>query len=158
MATVQNLEIKATIKILKEPHLVFESIVNPAKMSHYFISRGSGRMEEGKEVTWKFPELDQEFPIHVLRIETDKFIAFSWKDVDGTETTAEITLTAFDDDETVVSVVEKSRDNDEAGINWLRRNTEGWANFLACLKAYLEYGINLRKGAFDISQMPEFHQ
>jgi dihydrofolate reductase len=23
-------------------------------------------------------------------------------------------------------------------------NTEGWANFLACLKAYLEYGINLR--------------
>lgn len=28
-------------------------------------------------------------------------------------------------------------------------NTEGWANFLACLKAYLDYGINLRKGAFD---------
>lgn len=28
-------------------------------------------------------------------------------------------------------------------------NTDGWANFLACLKAYLEYGINLRKGAFD---------
>ena len=23
------------------------------------------------------------------------------------------------------------------------------SNFLACLKAYLEYGINLRKGAFD---------
>ena len=28
-------------------------------------------------------------------------------------------------------------------------NTEGWANFLACMKAYLEYGIQLRKGAFD---------
>lgn len=27
--------------------------------------------------------------------------------------------------------------------------SKGWANFLACLKAYLEYGINLRKGAFD---------
>ena len=37
----------------------------------------------------------------------------------------------------------------EAGIKWLKGNTEGWANFLACLKAYLEYGINLRKGAFD---------
>ncbi len=34
-------------------------------------------------------------------------------------------------------------------VNWLRRNTEGWANFLDCLKAWLEYGINLRKGAFD---------
>ena len=31
----------------------------------------------------------------------------------------------------------------------LMGQTEGWANFLACLKAYLEYGINLRKGAFD---------
>jgi len=40
-------------------------------------------------------------------------------------------------------------DNDEAGIKWLKSNTEGWANFLACLKAFLEYGINLRKGAFD---------
>jgi len=28
-------------------------------------------------------------------------------------------------------------------------NTGGWANFLACLKAYLEYGINLRKDSFD---------
>ena len=37
----------------------------------------------------------------------------------------------------------------EAGIKQLMGQTEGWANFLACLKAYLEYGINLRKGAFD---------
>jgi hypothetical protein len=41
------------------------------------------------------------------------------------------------------------QNNDEAGRRWLMQNTEGWANFLACLKAWLEYGINLRKGAFD---------
>jgi len=35
------------------------------------------------------------------------------------------------------------------GIQWFGGNTEGWANFLACLKAYLEFGINLRKGGFD---------
>ena len=40
-------------------------------------------------------------------------------------------------------------ENNEAGINWLRGNTEGWTNFRACLKAYLEYGTNLRKGTFD---------
>ena len=28
-------------------------------------------------------------------------------------------------------------------------NTEGWANFLASLKAWMEYGVNLRRGAFD---------
>jgi hypothetical protein len=50
---------------------------------------------------------------------------------------------------TLVNITEKSRENNEAGIKWLKGNTEGWANFLACLKAWLEYGINLRKGAFD---------
>ncbi len=37
----------------------------------------------------------------------------------------------------------------EMGLQWFGGNTEGWANFLACLKAYLEFGINLRKGGFD---------
>jgi hypothetical protein len=48
-----------------------------------------------------------------------------------------------------VTVTEKSMENNEAGIKWLAENSGGWANFLACMKAYLEYGINLRKGAFD---------
>jgi len=61
----------------------------------------------------------------------------------------EITLTIKENNSTLVSVTEKSRNNDEAGIKWLKGNTEGWANFLTCLKAYLEYGINLRKGGFD---------
>lgn len=52
------------------------------------------------------------------------------------------------DGSTVVRITEKEMENDETGINWLKGNTEGWANFLACLKAYLEFGINLRKGAF----------
>jgi hypothetical protein len=58
------------------------------------------------------------------------------------------------DNATIVEVTEKSMKNDEAGIKWLKQNTEGWANFLSCLKAWLEYGINLRKGAFDFMKTP----
>jgi hypothetical protein len=61
----------------------------------------------------------------------------------------EITLKPVDADKTLVTVTEKGMENNETGMKWLKSNTEGWANFLACLKAYLEYGINLRKGAFD---------
>lgn len=60
-----------------------------------------------------------------------------------------MTLTAGESNSTLVTITEKSMANDEAGIKWLKGNTEGWANFLACLKAFLEYGINLRNGAFD---------
>jgi hypothetical protein len=69
--------------------------------------------------------------------------------MDGIELLIEIKLTPVDNNSTVVNITERSRNNDKSGISWLKGNTEGWANFLACLKAYLEYGINLRKGAFD---------
>jgi uncharacterized protein YndB with AHSA1/START domain len=142
------LEIKAAIQILKPAAEVFEAIVDPAKMSGYFISESTGRMEEGKQLIWRFPEFDMDVPVRVGRIEKDTYISYYWEDA-GKEMLVEMSLSPSSGQATVVRVTEKSRENDEAGIKWLKGNTEGWANFLACLKAYLEYGINLRKGAFD---------
>ncbi len=141
------LEIKAAIQVLKPVNEVFEAIMDPAKMSNYFISKGSGRIEEDKVITWRFPEYDTEFPVRGGKVEQDKYISFYWE-IDGEDTLVEIKLIPQENNATLVRVTEKSKKNDEAGINWLRGNTEGWANFLACLKAYLEYGINLRSGAF----------
>lgn len=143
-----TLEIETAIQVLKTPHEVFEAIVDPARMSNYFISRGSGRLEEGREITWRFPEFDFEFPVHVDRIEKDSFVSFWWES-DGINLLVEMILTPRSSGSTVVRITEKSRELDEAGLKWLQGNTAGWANFLACLKAYLEYGINLRVGAFD---------
>lgn len=145
----QTLEIKASIQIQKKVHEVFEAIVDPAKMSHYFISESNGRMEEGKKLTWYFPEFKTPVPVRVSKVEKDNYISYHWDGEDGKDLLVEITLIAKGPNATLITVTEKSRDNDEAGIKWLKGNTEGWANFLACLKAYLEYGINLRKGAFD---------
>ena len=144
----QTLEIKAALQIQKPVHEVFEAIVDPAKMSNYFISKGSDRMEQDKKLAWQFPEFDMEVPVRVGKIEKDKYISYYWDSGKGKELLVEMTLTPKDND-TLVTITEKAMDNDEAGIEWLKRNTEGWANFLACLKAWLEYGINLRKGAFD---------
>jgi uncharacterized protein YndB with AHSA1/START domain len=144
----QKLEIKASLQIQKPVNEVFEAIVDPKKMSSYFISKSSGRMEEGKIINWAFPEFSMEFPVRVGKIEHDKYISFYW-DNDNIVLLVEITLEPRKPGSTLVTITEKSRKNDAAGISWLKSNTEGWANFLACLKAYLEYGINLRKGAFD---------
>ena len=146
--TPSTLEIKAAIQIQKTPEVVFEAIVDPVKMSGYFISKGSARMEEGRQILWQFPEFDFEFPVRVAGIEQDRFISWYWE-VDKLELLVEISLKPVAPNDTLVTVTEKSRNNDEAGITWLKQNSEGWANFLACLKAYLDHGINLRKGAFD---------
>ena len=148
MAT-QKLHIQTALQILKPAHEVFQAIVDPAKMANYFISEGSGPMEEGKTVTWKFPEFDETFQVRVGKVEQDKYISYYWDGTDGTELLVEISLAPKGENATVVTITEKEMDKNEVGLTWLKGNTAGWANFLACLKAYLEYGINLRKGAFD---------
>lgn len=140
--------IKAQIQVSKLPEEVYEAIVDPAKMSNYFISQSSGRMEAGAQLEWQFPEFDMKIPVKVGELRKNEYVSFYWDDTDGKEMLVEINLLPIGA-ATHVVVTEKQRDADEAGVGWLGRNTEGWANFLACMKAYLEYGINLRKGAFD---------
>jgi len=144
----KSLIIKAQIQISKLPEEVYEAIVDPAKMSNYFISQSSGRMEAGVKLEWQFPEFDMKIPVKVGELRKNEYVSFYWDDTDGKEMLVEINLLPINNT-THVIVTEKQRDPDEAGVAWLGRNTEGWANFLACMKAYLEYGINLRKGAFD---------
>lgn len=58
--TPQTLEIQVAMQIGKPCKAVFEAIIDPDKMSNYFISESNGRMEEGKNLIWKFPEFDLE--------------------------------------------------------------------------------------------------
>ena len=61
------------------------------------------------------------------------------------------------DKSTVIKVTEDGKSYNENNLKWAIGNTEGWANFLACMKAYLEYGIQLRKGAFDFMRIIKYY-
>lgn len=139
------LESNASLQIQKTAEEVFEAIVNPEKMTNYFISESSGRLEKGKVVLWKFPEFDDTFPINEVKVESNKLISFIW----DPETVVKISLEQLPDESTVVRVNENGKSFNEANLKWALQNSGGWAIFLACMKAYLEYGIQLRKGAYD---------
>jgi len=140
-----RLESNASIQIQKPIEDVFEGIINPEKMTKYFISESSGPLELGKEVVWKFPEFEDKFPINEIKIEKNSIISFVW----DPETVVKITLEKLPDDSTIVRVNENGKELNEDNLKWALENSGGWANFLACMKAYLEYGIQLRKGAFE---------
>src|SRR5690606_32627795 len=144
-----KLVIKVAIQILKPVDEVFEAIVNPEKMCHYFISESSGKMEEGKKLIWKFPEFEEKVPVRIDKVETNKFVSFFWNGEQEKETLVEMELIPQHQHATLVRIHEGRQESNDLDVKWLSQNTEGWTNFLACLKAYLEYGINLRKGAFD---------
>jgi uncharacterized protein YndB with AHSA1/START domain len=60
-------------------------------MTHYFISKSTGPMEEGKTVWWEFPEFEESSPVRIGKLIPDEFISFSW-DIGEKELTVEITL------------------------------------------------------------------
>ncbi len=152
---IEKLTIKAGLQVAKPIAEVFDAIVDPEKMKNYFIGSSTGPMIEGETIAWGFSEFDITFPVRVGKIEENKYISFYWNSMGGPETCVELNLQEIEPGLTFVQITEKERMNDSDGINWLRSNTEGWANFLACLKAWMEYGINLRKHAFNKSQLPE---
>ncbi|MCM4158403.1 ATPase [Antarcticibacterium flavum] len=146
---MEQLEINTGLQISKKANEVYEAIVDPNKMSNYFIAESTGNLVEGTSVTWKFPEFEGDVLIEVTKVIPNELISFVWEGAKGKKLKVKISLTEMPDSSTVVKVTEGKLPADAAGITWYGGNTEGWANFLACLKAYLEYDINLRKGAFE---------
>ncbi len=146
---MEQLEIKTGIQIARSCKDIFEAIVEPEKMTNYFISQASGSMEEGKTIDWIFPEFPDSFPVKVLKIKDPENVIFEWDGSDTFKTTVEINLEKIANSQTLIRITEGKMEVNEQGIKWYGQNTEGWVNFLTCLKAYMEHGINLRKGAFD---------
>ena len=146
-----KLESNAALQIQRPIGEVFEGIVNPEIMTKYFISESSGRLDSGTEIIWKFPEFDETYPVTDIIIEPHHSISFTW----DPDTRVNITLEELPDDSTVVRVNEGGKEFSEDNLKWVLENTGGWANFLACLKAYLEYGVQLREGAFEFMRNSE---
>ncbi len=142
---MEKVTAKASIGIQKPVSEVFEAIVNPEIMQNYFISKGSGRMETGKEIFWTFPEFEGSYPLTTKEIIPNEKIVFDW----DPKSLVTIELQQLSENNTMIKVSEAGHNTDENGIKWAIGQTEGWANFLTCMKAWLEYKIHLRKGAFD---------
>ena len=142
-----EIQVRCALQIAKPVEEVFDAIIDPEKMKNYWVSKSTGRIERGKRLTWSFPEFDFTFPVDIQEVTENKYISWKW-DMGKTVLLVEITFSEFEGD-TVVTITEKTVEGPEPGIDWLKNNTEGWANFLASLKAYVEYGINLRKKAWE---------
>lgn len=152
---MSKLTINTALQIKRAAIEAYEAVVDPIKMSDYFIEESTGRMEEGAELKWKFPEFEAESPVKVLELVSAEKVVFEWEGAKGVTTKVEITFERRPEGGVLVRVAEGEMENNEEGIKWLKNNTEGWANFLACMKASLEFGINLRKGGFDFMKPPE---
>lgn len=133
--------ITSKMKIYKPAEMVFEAFVNPEKMSNFWFSSGSDRLEQGMTITWKYEEYNAMVDITVLEMEENKKLVYAWGEGEN-ETVVSILLKELSFDTTIVEVTESGFKSDEPNlIDKLLGQKEGWVYMLTSLKAYLENGI-----------------
>jgi uncharacterized protein YndB with AHSA1/START domain len=83
----------------------------------------------------------------VRQVVANERIVFEWPaEADGYNTRVEMVFKPLDERNTMVQIGESGWREDPAGIKASYGNAGGWMHMMCCLKAYLEYGINLRAG------------
>jgi uncharacterized protein YndB with AHSA1/START domain len=155
-----DLKFKVSIRIAKPVHEVFEAVADPAKLSAYFTTGGAkGRLETGAQVMWDFHDFPGAFPVDVVEVVADEKIMLRWEANEGREaegraeqpyqTEVLMTFEPIDgDSRTLVSISEYGWHETPAGLAGSYGNCFGWSQMACALKAWLEYGVNLREGAF----------
>ena len=131
---------------------VFEAVADPKELASYFTTGGaSARLESGTTVTWDFADFPGAFPVHVIEVVSDEKIVFSWKaNEPGADYDLQVTFRFSDVEEgrTKVEVEEAGWRDTDAARKASYGNCMGWSQMLCALKAWVEYGINLREGAY----------
>ncbi|MBP1163751.1 uncharacterized protein YndB with AHSA1/START domain [Chryseobacterium sp. PvR013] len=132
--------VEAQMLIRKPVEDVFEAFINPEVTTNFWFTKSTGKLEEGKTVTWEWEMYDVKNVVNVHQIIPNQLIRTEWGDP-STNLDYE-----FKTMEKGTLVVIKSYGFSQTGEDLLKvinDNTGGFTTVLDGCKAYLEHGINL---------------
>lgn len=139
-----QLKFKVQAKIQKPVAEVFDAVYNPAKLSAYFTTGGaSAPLDPGTTVTWDFADFPGAFPVRVKDVVKNELISFEWD-----QQRVEMRFESLDANNTLLSISEGEWPETQKGLDQSYGNCHGWTQMSCALKAYVEYGVNLRKGFY----------
>ncbi|WP_413586932.1 SRPBCC domain-containing protein [Bdellovibrio sp. HCB274] len=128
---------------------VFNAVYDNKKINSYFVTKqASAPLKEGETVQWEFADFPGAFSVKSKQVIQDKLIVFEWPNPAGGWNSVEFHFESLNAQETKVKVIETGWADSDEGISASYGNCMGWSQMICAMKAYLEYGINLRKGAY----------
>jgi uncharacterized protein YndB with AHSA1/START domain len=132
---------EAQMLIRKPAAEVFEAFIDPEITKHFWFTKGSGRLEAGKTITWEWETYNVSTKVFVKEILPEKKIVIDW---DEPATTVEFNFQTLSDGSTYVTIKNSGfhQTGDEL-LEVIKDSTGGFTTVLDGLKAYLEHGINL---------------
>ena len=139
-----QMPVAKTAMLIRRPVAeVFEAFINPAITSKFWFTRGSGRLEPGKQVQWEWEMYDASTQVSVLAIEEHKRILIEWSGY-GTPNQVEWIFTPYGNDATYVSITNSGFKGDgDKVVSDALDSKGGFTWVLAGLKALLEHNIEL---------------
>jgi len=130
--------------IRKPAQAVFEAFAYPDVTRHFWFSAGSGRLEAGRTLEWRWDMYGIAAEVTVKALEPPHRIVIEWGDGNAT-TQVEWRFDARGDDATFVEISETGFDPDAGDVlAQIAGSAEGFALALAGSKAWLEHGIELQ--------------
>jgi uncharacterized protein YndB with AHSA1/START domain len=122
---------------------VFEAFVNPDITTKFWFTKGSARLEAGKQIQWDWEMYNISISVTAKTIEPNKRIVIEWPGYSG-PTTVEWKFAPQRDGTTFVSITESgfTGDGDEL-VKQVTDSTQGFSLVLAGLKALLEHNVRL---------------
>lgn len=155
-----DLKFQVQTKIQKPVEEVFDAVHSPDKLSGYFTTGGaSAPLVEGTTVEWAFADNPDDeklkFPVTVQKVIPNELIVLGWEGAKGLDTRIEMNFEKTGPEETLVKISESGWKETQKDLDGSYGNCMGWSQMLSALKAYVEYGINLRKGAYEGLHKPE---
>ena len=141
MITNKSTCAEAQMLIRKPVEEVFEAFINPSITRNFWFTKGSGRLEVGKKITWTWEMYNISAVVVAKEILPDQKIIFEW---DEPSRIVELNFKEVDDESTYVTVTESGfNKKGEELIAAIKDSTGGFTTVLDGLKAFLEYRINL---------------
>lgn len=138
----QDLKVHIEEIIPRPVHVVFDTITKREKLVEFFPYGASSDLALGEKIIWDFNEYGT-VELEVKKIQKELIIVFVWS-ASGVDTKVEMLFTPADDNSTRLEITETGWPLDELGAKRAMEQTHGWADFLARLKAYVGFGIDLR--------------
>ena len=141
---MEKIKFTVAVRIDKPIAEVFKAFTDNEILAKYFVSAASAPIKAaGDKITWQWGEHKTE--ITVTEFVENKRVAFSWPAYKVDYNVNCVFEFEIVDGKTRVVVTEEGWKDDEAGINSSLMNNAGWKDMLLCLKAWVMYGVDLRK-------------
>lgn len=134
-----DLSIKAQMWINQPPHKVYQAFIDPSYTTKFWFSESTGKLEEGKTVTWTWKMYGFSSEVNVEKLIENQSIILSFSD----KTKATWHFEPYQNGTITTIKCEDFKGEASSIVHHAVDQMGGYAIVLCGAKAYLEHGLEM---------------